>query len=70
MYQTSKIEDFNVLIHGKGLFDLPVKNEAYKKIIEMSRDLKTRIIEQQCFPSLKNQKKDTFEFLQNSVNIL
>ena len=54
MYQTSKTEDFNVLIDGKGLFDLPVKNEAYKKIIEMSRDLKTRIIEQQCFPSLKN----------------
>ena len=32
-----QIKDFNVLIDGKSLFDLPVKNEeeAYEKIIEM-----------------------------------
>ena len=96
----AKIKDFNVLIDGKGFFDLPVKNEeeAYEKMIEMSRNndyttgnllhfayfkdnyrliaidlskkikledpqqinftakLKTRIMEQQCFSSLKNQK--------------
>ena len=37
-----EIKDFNVLIDGKGFFDLPVKNEeeAYEKIIEiMSRRL-------------------------------
>ena len=35
-----KIKDFNVLIDGKGFFDLPVKNEegAYKKITNMSRN--------------------------------
>ena len=33
-----KIENFNVLIDGKSLFDLPVKNkeEAYENIIEIS----------------------------------
>ena len=33
-----RIKDFNILIDGKSLFDLPVKNEeeAYDKIIEMS----------------------------------
>ena len=33
-------KDFNVLIDGKSLFDLPVKNEeeAYEKLIEMSRN--------------------------------
>ena len=35
-----EIKDFNVLIDGKGFFDLPVKNEeeAYKKIIDMSNN--------------------------------
>ena len=35
-----KIKDFNVLIDGKSFFDLPVKNEeeAYKKIIDMSKN--------------------------------
>ena len=35
-----EIKDFNVLIDGKCLFDLPVKNgeEAYEKIIEISRN--------------------------------
>ena len=35
-----KINDFKVLIDGKSFFDLPVKNEeeAYEKIIEMSRN--------------------------------
>ena len=35
-----RIKDFNVLIDGKSFFDLPVKNEeeAYEKIIEMSRN--------------------------------
>ena len=34
-----EIKDFNVLIDGKSFFDLPVKSEeeAYEKIIEMSR---------------------------------
>ena len=33
-----EIKDFNFLTNGKGLFDLPIKNEeAYEKIIEMSR---------------------------------
>ena len=32
------VPDFNALIDGKKIFDLPVKNEeeAYEKIIEMS----------------------------------
>ena len=35
-----RIKDCNVLIDGKSFFDLPVKNEeeAYEKIIEMSRN--------------------------------
>ena len=35
-----QIKDFNVLINGKGFFDLPVKNEeeAQVKIIEMSNN--------------------------------
>ena len=35
-----EIKDFNVLIDGKILFDTPIKNkeEAYEKIIEMSRN--------------------------------
>ena len=35
-----EIKNFNVLIDGKSFFDLPVKNkeEAYEKIIEMSRN--------------------------------
>ena len=35
-----KVNDFNVLIDGKGFFDLPVKNdeEAYEKIIDMSNN--------------------------------
>ena len=34
------MKNVNVLIDGKSFFDLPVKNEeeAYKKIIEMSRN--------------------------------
>ena len=34
------MKDFNVLIDGKSFFDFPVKNkeEAYEKIIEMSRN--------------------------------
>ena len=36
----AEIKDFSVLIRGKSFFDLPVKNEedAYEKIIEMSRN--------------------------------
>ena len=41
-YYVAKIKnsDFNVLIDGKGFFDLPVKNEeeTYEKIIEMSNN--------------------------------
>ena len=35
-----EIKDFNVLIDGKGFFDLPVKNEeeAYEKITDMSNN--------------------------------
>ena len=35
-----KINDFNVLIDGKGFFDLSVRNEeeAYEKIIDMSNN--------------------------------
>ena len=39
-----EIKDFNVLIDRKSFFDLPVKNEeeAYEKIIEMTRKIMTR----------------------------
>ena len=41
-YYTPKVEikEFNVLIHGKSFFDVPVKNkeEAYEKIIEISKN--------------------------------
>ena len=35
-----EIKDFNVLVDGKSFFLLPVKNEkeAFKKVIEMSRN--------------------------------
>ena len=35
-----QIKDFNVLIDGKSVFDLPIKNEeeAYEKIIDMSNN--------------------------------
>ena len=35
-----EIKYFNVLIDGKGFFDVPIKNkeEAYEKIIEMSKN--------------------------------
>ena len=38
--QNVEIKIFNVFIDGKRFFDLPVKNEeeAYEKIIEMSRN--------------------------------
>ena len=46
-YYTPTIEiiDFNVLIDGRSFFDAPVKNkeEAYEKIIEMSRNNDYRI---------------------------
>ena len=41
-FYTPKVEikDFNVLIDGKGFFDIPIKNKehAYEAIIEMSRN--------------------------------
>ena len=39
-YYTPKVEikDFNVLMDGKSFFDVPVKKEAYKKIIETSKN--------------------------------
>ena len=41
-YYRAKVEikDFNVLIHGKPFFEIPVKNkeEAYEAIIEMSKN--------------------------------
>ena len=35
-----QIKDFNVLINGKGFFDMPIKNgeETYEQIIEMGRN--------------------------------
>ena len=35
-----QIKDFNVLIHGKSFFDMPIKNseETYEQIIEMRRN--------------------------------
>ena len=35
-----QIKDFNVLIHGKSFFDMPIKNseEKYEQIIEMGRN--------------------------------
>ena len=35
-----KVNDYNVLIDGKGFFDLPVKNDegAYEKIIDLSNN--------------------------------
>ena len=35
-----EIKDFNVLIDGKSVFDVPIKNkeETYEKIIEMSKN--------------------------------
>ena len=74
----AEINDFDVSIDGKSFFDLPVKNkEAYKKIINMSNNDYTtgnlldfgyfigkilKILEQQCFSSLKNQKKQLLNF--------
>ena len=39
-YYTPKVEikHFNVLMDGKSVFDVPVKKEAYKKIIEISKN--------------------------------
>ena len=41
-FYTPKVEikDFNVLIDGKGFFDVPIKNkeETYEKIIEISKN--------------------------------
>ena len=39
-YATVEVKDFNVLIDGKPLFEIPVKNkeEAYEAIIEMSKN--------------------------------
>ena len=36
----ARIKDFNVLIHGKKFFELPVKNEeeAYEKVMDMSNN--------------------------------
>ena len=109
-----EIKDFNILIDGKSFFDLPVKieEEAYKKIIEMSKnndyatgnlldfayfkenyrliaiDLskQTKLKDPQqinfigkiegqnngvtMFFIIEKSEETTFEFLQNSVNIL
>ena len=98
-----RIKDFNVLIDGKSFFDLPVKNEeeAYEKIIEMSRNndyttgnlldfayftenyrliainlsKQTSRLERQdswatMFFIIAKSEQTTFEFLQNSLNIL
>ena len=108
-----EIKDFNVLIDGRRIFDLPVKNEgAYEKIIEMSRNneyttgnlFKLAYFKKNCrliaidlskhtrlkdpqqinfigkleeqdhgaktFFIIEKSGKTTFEFLQNSVNML
>ena len=33
-----EIKDFNVLVDGKRFFDVPIKNEAYKKIMSISKN--------------------------------
>ena len=40
MYRKLKKKDFNVLIAGKPLFEIPVKNkeEVYEAIIEISKN--------------------------------
>ena len=108
-----EIKDFNVLIDGRRIFDLPVKNEgAYEKIIEMSRNneyttgnlFKLAYFKKNCrliaidlskhtrlkdpqqinfigkleeqdhgaktFFIIEKSGKTTFQFLQNSVNML
>ena len=83
----AEIKHFNVLIDGKSFFDLPGKNEeeAYEKIIEMSRndvystgnllDFLGRLERQNnigatVFFFIEKSGESTFEFLQNSVNVL
>ena len=41
-----KIKDFNILIDGKGFFDLPVKieEEAYEKIIDMTNIMIAQLV--------------------------
>ena len=53
---TVEIKDFNVLIDGKSFFDLPVKNEeeAYEKIIDMSRNNDYRTGNLLDFANFKN----------------
>ena len=109
-----EIKDFSILIDGKSLFDLPVKNEeeAYEKIIELSKNndyttgnlldfayfkendrlIAIDLSKQTKFKNpqqinfidkpegrddgatmffiIEKSKETTFEFLQNSVNIL
>ena len=109
-----QIKDFNVLIHGKSFFDLPVKNveEAYEKNIDMcnnndyttgglldfvydkenyrlipidlSKQTKLKDLKQinfigkiegenngvTIFCIIQKSEETTFEFSQNSVNIL
>ena len=55
----AEIKGFNVLIDGKRFFDIPIKNkkEAYKKIIEMSKnnDYPTgNLLDYEYFQSITN----------------
>ena len=50
-----QIKDFNVLIDGKGFFNMPIKNgeETHKQIIEMGRnngDTASNLLDYECFP--------------------
>ena len=76
-----EIKDLNVLIDGKSFFELPVKNESegYEKIIEISKNndyTTSNLLEFAYFKenyrliTTDLSKQTTFEFLQNSDNIL
>ena len=57
-----EIKDFNILIHGKQFFEIPVKNkkETYEKIIEMSKnnDYTTGNLFQRSLPTNCNRFKE------------
>ena len=77
-YYIPKIEinNFNVLIDGKRIFDLPVKNgeEAYKKIIGDNDYTTGNLLDyayyKKHYKPIEKSDRTTFDFSQNSVTIL
>ena len=77
-YYIPKIEinNFNVLIDGKCIFDLPVKNgeEAYKKIIGDNDYTTGNLLDyayyKKHYKLIEKSEKTTFDFSQNSVTIV